>query len=319
MRIESVRSLKEELRAVRHAGFGGFDAATKAGVPRGVALGVIQGSTRRDWRLAVRFHLRSRQTDAFAARITSLTRGEVDSQFVGTVYGPQVFRAGRPGLAEHVRPLFPGVSVAHFRSTAGTLGAFAYNGHGELVILSNQHVLCSSICSFGDVILQPGPSDGGGRGNHDGVALLRSSAGIDPEGINQVDAATATVLDSVQCLPRYCGGALAGICLEPVAGMRVCKVGRTTGFTRGIVRAMEVDGVEVRYGNRTVVFDNQIEIAGLDGPFSDGGDSGALILDGRRHAVGLLFAGTPAVAGSAAVTYANPIGAVINTLGLRLV
>jgi cytoskeletal protein CcmA (bactofilin family) len=40
-------------------------------------------------------------------------------------------------------------------------------------------------------------------------------------------------------------------------------------------------------------FDNQIEIEGVvEGkPFSDGGDSGALVIDRDVRAIGLLFAG----------------------------
>lgn len=319
MRIDSARSLKEELRALMSAGFGSFGAIAGVGASSGLALGLIQGATRSDWRLAVRLHQRSQHAFAFAARINSIARGEVDAQFVGTVYGPRAFRAGTPALTSRVRPLFPGVSIAHQASTAGTLGAFAYNANNELVILSNNHVLCADGCSIGDGILQPGPIDGGRSYPNDMMARLSSFLGLDFQGVNHVDAATAVVMNGVQCVPRYCGGELAGICQDPVAGLRVCKIGRTTGFTRGIVRAIEVDGVEVRYGNRTVVFDNQIEIAGLDGAFSDGGDSGALILDSNRRAVGLLFAGTPEAAGKTAVTYANPIDAVVNTLGLRLV
>jgi len=137
--------------------------------------------------------------------------------------------------------------------------------------------------------------------------------------VNQVDAAIAVVEPDVKVVIEHGFGGLRGIDLDPASGSRVWKVGRTTGFTRGVIRAVEVDGVEVRYGERTLVFDNQIEIGGLDGAFSDGGDSGSLILDSRGRALALLFAGASVSAGKAAVTYANPISAVLQELGVRLV
>ena len=82
----------------------------------------------------------------------------------------------------------------------------------------------------------------------------------------------------------------------------------------------EVDGVVVRYGIGNLSFDNQIEIEGAgSAAFSDGGDSGSLIVDDEGSAVGLLFAGGD-VGGrnNMGLTYANPIGAVLQNLGADL-
>lgn len=64
------------------------------------------------------------------------------------------------------RPCQPGVSIAHYKSTAGTLGAVVKDRKtGEQVILSNNHVLAngSSLqearARVGDPILQPGGCD----------------------------------------------------------------------------------------------------------------------------------------------------------------
>ena len=67
-------------------------------------------------------------------------------------------------------------------------------------------------------------------------------------------------------------------------------------------------------------FDNQIEIEGAGNKaFSDSGDSGSLIVDAQQRAVGLLFAGGD-VGGSngKGLTYANPIGAVLDKLKVDL-
>lgn len=62
------------------------------------------------------------------------------------------------------RPTVPlGVSIGHYASTAGTLGALVRdNVTGEVYILSNNHVLANAnFAQRGDAILQPAPLDGG--------------------------------------------------------------------------------------------------------------------------------------------------------------
>jgi hypothetical protein len=103
-------------------------------------------------------------------------------------------------------------------------------------------------------------------------------------------------------------------------GTGVAKIGRTTGRTLGRVTAFEIDNVAVRFDIGELRFDNQIEIEGeSDGPFSDGGDSGSLIVGADRRALALLFAGSDqgGVNGQG-LTYANPIQAVLEALSLEL-
>jgi len=56
-----------------------------------------------------------------------------------------------------------GVSIGHFKITAGTFGVIVYDTFtGEKFILSNNHVMANSNEALpGDAILQPGPTDGG--------------------------------------------------------------------------------------------------------------------------------------------------------------
>lgn len=65
---------------------------------------------------------------------------------------------------DRFRPEIPcGVSIGHYKITAGTLGAIVTDTQtGERLILSNNHVLANSNNALvGDAILQPGPADGG--------------------------------------------------------------------------------------------------------------------------------------------------------------
>ena len=68
---------------------------------------------------------------------------------------------------------------------------------------------------------------------------------------------------------------------------------RTTGHTRGRNTAVEVDGVGVQCNDGVHTFDDQVEVEGLTGNSSAGGDSGSVIWRGSDRApLGLLFAGS---------------------------
>ena len=92
-------------------------------------------------------------------------------------------------------------------------------------------------------------------------------------------------------------------------GMPVRKHGRTTGYTEGSVTLMNAT-VDVSYGdNLNARFAGQT----ITTPMSQGGDSGALVIEGGSlKAVGLLFAG------SRRATIFTPIDTVLDTLAVRL-
>ena len=100
---------------------------------------------------------------------------------------------------------------------------------------------------------------------------------------------------------------------EPIAateGMRVHKVGRTTGYTTGLVFDLSAD-VRVEYELGILTFQDQILIQGSPGMFSDSEDSGSVIIDrATRRATALLFAG------SASHTIASPLADVLAQLGV---
>jgi len=75
------------------------------------------------------------------------------------------------------RPAPGGVSIGHRDITAGTLGCLVKKS-GQIVILSNNHVLANSNdASPSDPILQPGPYDGG-KYPDDHIANLQEFASI---------------------------------------------------------------------------------------------------------------------------------------------
>ncbi|MFA0766732.1 MAG: hypothetical protein OXFUSZZB_000060, partial [Candidatus Fervidibacter sp.] len=210
------------------------------------------------------------------------------------------------------RPVPRGVSVGHFHITAGTLGYLVQDSKGRWFVLSNNHVLAdNNEGKVGDPILQPGPFDGGKNTPSYRIAQLSAFVPIHFDGrANSVDAAIAET-DADQVQPVLCSiGQVEGIGAFR-QGLLVQKHGRTTGRTQGLIVGTH-ETIWVDYDGKVARFDRQLSIAGGRTPFSDGGDSGSLIVDLQRRAIGLLFAG------SDTETYANPIRPVLRAFKVRL-
>jgi hypothetical protein len=215
-----------------------------------------------------------------------------------------------PEVQKKDKPLQSGFSVGHIKSTAGTLGAIVKRG-SKLFILSNSHVLAmSGKGKPGDVIVYPGPADGGtAAGNR--AASLTEFVPFDTSGamVNRVDAALAEIdparLGNLNLKIHKATAPYATTL--PVRGMKVTKSGRTTGVKTGEVTdvnfrfVLKYPGVSGKVG-----YIDQV----LCTRYTDGGDSGSIVVDAASgKIVGLHFAG--AEGGSVF----NPIRAVVKALG----
>jgi hypothetical protein len=228
-----------------------------------------------------------------------------------------VVEVGRPEALVfngRVRPALPGFSIGHFNITAGTFGCLVRDirpqGDGEYLILSNNHVLANvNAGSPGDLILQPGPFDGGVF-PADAVATLERFEPITfgRSGYNIVDCAVAKPLFSRNVVAAIIGRAIPRGIDQALIGQLVIKVGRTSQITVGSVLATDAT-VAVSYGAPgTAVFRHQI----LTTAMAAGGDSGSLLMTNPAlDAVGLLFAGSPFI------TIHNHISEVEVALGVR--
>jgi hypothetical protein len=250
------------------------------------------------------------------------------------------------GRLERNRPLVGGISIGHYKVTAGTLGGVVRDREsGERFILSNNHVMANSNdAQIGDPILQPGAADGG-RADEDTVAHLEkfrpirfnvgpATCGVakgfekfgnamatlfgskhkvktffnDPEASNIIDAALARPLSEEILSDEILDiGILSGITSAQL-GQSVRKSGRTTGYTMGIVTILDAT-VDIQYGERVARYEDQIVTDGMSSP----GDSGSLLVAADSLlAIGLLFAG------SDQATIYNPINLVLDQLGVVL-
>jgi len=330
MHLDSVRELKALIRrktleivaraaaAGRHIALSAQPVGGIEATQRTFALGIARRAAR-DFRLAVRVQRRGFEDSPQLEHIRALAKGEIDLRYVG-----RVVKQAAPWHQRRNRPLRIGGSIGHFAITAGTLGCFVRRRRGgEVLILSNNHVLADeNRAGIGDDILQPGKVDGGRR-PADRIGALAAAIRLRRRGANEVDCAVASLRDGiVYDQTRLTGiGRLAGPA-EAVLddNQSVAKVGRTTGATRGRVTAFELDNVVVAYDIGNLRFDDQIEIEGADdAAFSDGGDSGSLIVDTEGVGVGLLFAGgDQGGSNGRGLTYANPLATVLDRLKVDL-
>lgn len=327
MNLDSVRQLKQALGAsvvagltasvAKRAALGGPVRTMDQPRPT-IALGVVPRQ-KGQFALAVRIQERSLEQSRQLDLITRQAKGEVDVRTIGLVT-----KRAAPWYRQKQRPLRIGCSVGHADVTAGTLGCFVRaRGSQAIAILSNNHVLANeNRAKNGDPVLQPGTYDGG-RKPHDAVATLLAQVKLRKAGVNEIDAAVAALKEGIEAdLSKITGlGKLKGVGGDFLdEGTAVAKLGRTTGLTRGRVTAFEMDNVWVEYDMGVLRFDNQVEIEGAgDKPFSDGGDSGSLIVDKDLLGVALLFAGTDqGGANGQGLTYANPLGKVLAKLKIEL-
>jgi hypothetical protein len=341
MRLDSVRELKLDvpgLLARRFAKRPGeamsFSlaaariASATTRFPR-FALGIACAG-RKSFRLALRLQSRRLEDSEVVEAIRERAKGELDVRYIGRVYAGARTRSRattQHWMIERQRPLLPGCScgfASEHLIMAGTLGCFVRRGRtGPACILSNNHVLADeNRLRKGAPILQPATLDAGTA--RDRVARLenfiRLRAG---KSRNTLDASVARLEKSVEFSPAELRG--LGSLSAPRAesldiGDSVAKIGRTTGLTRGRVTAIEVDGVGVQYDTGLCVFDDQIEIAGDKCAFSEGGDSGSLIVDDQLRGAALLFAGSDhGGPGESGLTYAHPLPRVLKALGVTLI
>lgn len=212
------------------------------------------------------------------------------------------------------RPAQGGVSLGHVDVTTGTLGCLVERT-GRVYVLSNNHVLANvNAGRKGDPIVQPGSYDGG-KHPQDTIARLAEFVPIRFGGddANVVDAAIAEPEHPEMVMADNIGfGSPAASIASPRLNLGVRKTGRTTQETTGRITGMGAT-IRVSYGKAGVaLFTGQLVIRGTTAaPFSQGGDSGSLIVTRKgNRPVALLFAG------SASHTIATPIGDVLNALGL---
>jgi hypothetical protein len=178
-------------------------------------------------------------------------------------------------------------------------------------LLSACHVLAlAGDATLGDVIVEPAKSDG----NTALLATLTDFEALKEDGIpNLFDAAIARLERRTDVLV---GNQPIGIRANPMDAVRfqsVRKYGAGSGETLGVVSAIR-SRVTLELGSGSYLFKDVIKVLGAGGAFSQGGDSGALVVDAlTNRPIGLI------IGGDDTGTYLSPIKPVLKHFGVRLV
>ncbi|HEX8147010.1 MAG TPA: hypothetical protein VF591_07510 [Pyrinomonadaceae bacterium] len=255
------------------------------------------------------------------------------------------------GIREPQEVLVGGVSGANtnLAGESGTIGYFCTRRsrlprRKEIYLLSNCHVfvdLRKSAVDEGDLIMHPSPGEAA-TGRPVGAlvnfsALKFNGSTYEP---NHVDAALAKLWGPQKhaALLPFVGAVEGHVAKDEVEpGEAARKFGRTTGYTEGHVLSIHLD-IWIRYDRtgQSAYFEEQIlvEPSPPHAKFVAPGDSGSLVVDENRHALGLIFAGTseqpPPRAGTDPAAaegprrvegcgVANPIAEVLDRLKIELV
>lgn len=250
---------------------------------------------------------------------------------------------------EKMRPARPGISIGHYKVSAGTFGAVVKDrSTGDLLILSNNHVLANGSdgadgrANLGDRILQPGIIDGD-CDNECMIAQLHRFVPL----VRQVSTPQCSIAKAFEGIVNKCVSlvrphyriqvlrenekinlvdcALA----KPVDPHMINPDILDLGSVLGVVNPNP--GMAIKKSGRSTGVSHSIVLAtdvtikveigrneyaifteqALAGPMSMPGDSGSLILTEDNYAVGLLFAG------SSQATLFNRIDYVLDSLNIE--
>lgn len=230
------------------------------------------------------------------------------------------------------------ISVGNARG-AGTLGCLVTDATGQIYGLSNNHV--SGGCNYAPLglpIIAPGVLDVSpyaprpftlGVHARQLPMLIGDPTTVDTSQNQDVALFTVTASGAISSMQQHYYDTPA-TSLPLAAGMRVKKVGRSSGLTVGQVICGIVGPSPVMYSvqehnfNGAVFFDNMYIVHGIGDRFSEAGDSGSLVVfdaeDGSSHAVGIVVGGCASnnVPGGS-ISLIMPIHPILNLLQVELV
>lgn len=231
--------------------------------------------------------------------------------------------------------LRPGLSISHFGGWAGTLGCLVEVGNGEPGAVSASHVLgMNNKAKTGDLVLHPGNPDGGPPlklyqfGQLADFVLLAHHSSEDLDflvntlDVALVDQISSSRMPSANWVPNPTDPTrrisikrlLPAEQLFEHIGETVYKIGRTTGFTAGILEYTNIQRYPIRLMDRKAYLYSDIAaVANIDRKaFSQPGDSGALVYTGDGEAIGLI------VGGSDSYTFLSPLAPCLKAVKARL-
>jgi hypothetical protein len=222
---------------------------------------------------------------------------------------PTTTPSARPKF--HARPVSFGAGISHAQGELGSLGCLVTKPEDDaLYVLSACHVLAlSGKAALGDLIMEPSRPDHATAP----LAVLTDFEPLKDDGTpNLFDAAIARLNRKTDVKVEV---PLIGFHPHPVNAVKfqcVRKYGAGTGETLGVITAPRFR-VTLELGTGSYLFENVIQVSGVGGPFSTGGDSGALVVNARsKRPIGLI------IGGDGFSTFLSPIKLVLEHFGVQL-
>ncbi len=223
-------------------------------------------------------------------------------------------------FTDRVRPLPIGVSLGNNNECLpGTIGCLVERA-GVRYALSANHVLARQNQGVpGEVIVQPSRPDGAADCSalapSDWVAELSEFQPVvyDRTTPNLMDAAIARVnVPATGATPAGFYGLPGRQPVDAEVGLKVQKLGRTTGLTTGRIKAVNAT-VKIAFPSGKALFVHQLLTSKL---FGDFGDSGSLVVtnDAGANAVGIVIGGN-----AKGVAIVTPIGPILARFGATIV
>jgi len=205
-----------------------------------------------------------------------------------------MFKYASLSRTSRIRPVVPGISIGHYKVTAGTLTGYAKYG-SKIVGLSCNHVIGLNYLGIrigrqGDPILQPGPYDGG-KVDKDTIGYLEKWDELRREAYT--DSAIFRLAEDVEHrFDEVFGVGRPRETASPATGMEVVKSGRTTGVTYGVIESVGAT-IKVYYAKTEYsILHNQV-IAYSPKIMSKPGDSGSWVGDSTfNRTIGMLIGGS---------------------------
>ncbi|KEI03801.1 hypothetical protein ADU90_09000 [Clostridium botulinum] len=217
-------------------------------------------------------------------------------------------------LKQKIRPVEGGYSVGpeSAPNVTGSQGCVVTDGTRRYMLSCNHIIAHENMLPRNTQILQPSLGDGG-KTTKDAVAYLtkyiplkKKTTFHSPE--NDVDCAIAREYEpGILSSKIYMIGNLKGVS-APKLGEKVMKSGRTTAYNEGSITTIGAT-VQVKLELGIYIFKHQIITTSM----GQEGDSGAVLVNENKMAVGLLCAVAPSA------TIYNPMNMVLSSLGVHVV
>jgi SMODS and SLOG-associating 2TM effector domain 2 len=215
--------------------------------------------------------------------------------------GSEIISSGKPALiCDNTRPKRPGCSISRITSgnDTGTLGLKVFKD-GKPYLLSCYHVLCAPELAAGQEVFDSNKAVGGttivSPGRDDADDGMELGNVVEGELNDEVDCAIALLNDTLDVTSKLCSinkpPALPLTVTEDHAKARypVKSVARTSGIIEGTIQ-FAYTHCDINYGIggkrqlktlRGVICTSQL---------SDGGDSGAPVVDKDNNIIGIIIA-----------------------------